>query len=134
MVFSNPLPLTEYPGSESTFVNLLKSDLSFQLEKCLLLLLTSLLKTSILLMDERLPAVHLELLEMCRERVELVMLLPRNLLCHRLQNSCLSCSSSDFVLLDCSIIRSDLLLPSAITLLLLKRRARSKGLLTVVKL
>ena len=80
MVFSNPLPLTEYPDSESTFVNLLNSDLSFQLEKCLLLLLTSLLKTSVLLMDERLPAVHLELLDMCRERVELVMLLPRNLL------------------------------------------------------
>ena len=74
MVFSNPLPLTEYPGSESTFVNLLKSDLSFQLEECLLLLLTSLLKTSVLLMDERFPAVHLELLEMCRETVELVLL------------------------------------------------------------
>ena len=74
MVFRNPLPLTEYPGLKSTFANLLRSD--FQLEECLLLLLTSLLKTSILLMDERLPALHLELLEMCRETVELVMFLP----------------------------------------------------------
>ena len=80
MVFCNPLPLTEYPGSESTFVNLVKSDSSLQLEECLLLLLTSLLKRSVLLMDERLPAPHLGLLEMCRETVELVMLLPRNLL------------------------------------------------------
>ena len=76
MVFSNPLPLTEYPGSESTFVNLLKSDLSFQLEECLLLLLTSLLKTSVSLMDERLPALYFELQEMCRETGELVVLLP----------------------------------------------------------
>ena len=76
MVFSNPLPLTEYPGSESTFVNLLKSDLSFQLEECLLLLLTSLLKTRVSLMDEHLPALHMELLEMCQETGELVLLLP----------------------------------------------------------
>ena len=76
MVFCNPLPLTEYPGLESTFANLLRSDLFFQLGECSLLLLTSLLKTSVLLMDERFPAVHLELLEMCRETVELVTLLP----------------------------------------------------------
>ena len=76
MVFCNPLPLTEYPGLESTFANLLRSDLSFQLEECSLLLLTSLFKTSVLLMDERLPALHLELLEMCRKTVELVMFLP----------------------------------------------------------
>ena len=75
MVFCNPLPLTEYPGLESTFANLLRSGLSFQLEECSLLLLTSHLKTSVLLMDERLPALHLGLLEMCRETVELVMLL-----------------------------------------------------------
>ena len=75
MLFCNPLPLTEYPGSKSTFTNLLRSDLSFQLEEYLLLLLTSLLTTRVLLMDERLPALHLELLEMCRETVELVMLL-----------------------------------------------------------
>ena len=68
--------MTEYPGLKSTFDNLLRSGLSFQLEECLLLLLTSLLKTSVLLMDERFPAVHLELLEMCRETVELVTLLP----------------------------------------------------------
>ena len=80
MVFCNPLPLTEYPGLESTFANLLRSDLSFQLEECSLLLLTCVLKTSILLMDECLPALHLELLEMCWETVELVVLLPRNLL------------------------------------------------------
>ena len=65
MVFCNPLPLAEYLGLKSTFANLLRSDLSFQLEECLLVLLTSLLKTSILLTDERLPALHLELLEMC---------------------------------------------------------------------
>ena len=76
MVFCNPLPLTEYPGLESTFANLLRSDSSFQLEECSLLLLTCLLKTSVLLMDERLPVLHLELPEMCRETVELVMLLP----------------------------------------------------------
>ena len=76
MVFCNPLPLTEYPGLESTFANLLRSDLFFQLGECSLLLLTSLLKTSVLLMDERLPALHLELPEMCQETVELVMLLP----------------------------------------------------------
>ena len=76
MVFCNPLPLTEYPGSESTFANLLRSELSFQLEECLLLLLTSILKTSVLLMDERLPALHMELLEMCQETAELVLLLP----------------------------------------------------------
>ena len=76
MVFCNLLPLTEYPGLKSTFANLLRSDLNFQLEECLLLLLTSLLKTSVLLMDERLPALHLELPEMCQETVELVMLLP----------------------------------------------------------
>ena len=76
MVFCNPLPLTEYPGLESTFANLLRSDLSFQLEECSMLLLTCLLKTSVLLMDERLPALQLELLEMCRETVELVMVLP----------------------------------------------------------
>ena len=76
MVFCNPLPLKEYPGLESTFANLLRSDLSFQLEECSMLLLTCLLKTSVLLMDERLPALQLELREMCRETVELVMLLP----------------------------------------------------------
>ena len=80
MVFCNPLPLTEYPGLESTFANLLRSDLSFQLGECSLLLLTSLLKTSVLLINERLPALHLELPEMCQEKVELVMLLPWNLL------------------------------------------------------
>ena len=76
MVFCNPLPRTEYPGLESTLANLLRSDLSFQLGECSLLLLTCLLKTSVLLMDERLPALHMELPEMCRETVELVMPLP----------------------------------------------------------
>ena len=80
MAFCNPLPLTEYSSLKSTFSNLLRSDLSFQLEECLLLLLTSLLKTNVLLMDEHLPTLHLELLEMCRETVKLVMLLPWNLL------------------------------------------------------
>ena len=76
MVFYNPLPLTEYSSLKSTFANLLRSDLSFQLEECLLLLLTSLLKTNVLLMVEYLPTLYLELLEMCRETVKLVMLLP----------------------------------------------------------
>ena len=60
MVFCNPLPLTEYPGLELNFANLLRSDLGFQLEEWSLLLLTS-----VLLVNERLSAVHLELLEMC---------------------------------------------------------------------
>ena len=58
MVFCNLLPLTEYPGLKSTFANLLRSDLNFQLEECPLFLLASLLKTSVLLMNERLPALH----------------------------------------------------------------------------
>ena len=74
MVFCNPLPLTEYPGLKSTFASLPRSDSSFQLEKCLLLLLTSFLKTRVLLMDKHLLALHLELLEMRRETVELVFL------------------------------------------------------------
>ena len=62
-------------------------------------LLTSLLKTSVLLMDERLPALHLELLDIVRETVELVMFF-LEISCHRLENSHLFCSSSSFVLLD----------------------------------
>ena len=73
MAYCNLLPLTEYPGLKSTFPNLLRSELSFQLKECPLLLSTSLLKTSVLLTDERLPALHLELLVMHRETVELVM-------------------------------------------------------------
>ena len=98
----------------STFTNLLISDLSFPLEECLLLLLTSLLKRSVLLMDESLPALHLELLGMFRETVELVMLLPRNL-------QPPPALAPILFYLVASNIHGDLLLPSALTLLFLKR-------------
>ena len=64
---------------KSTFVNLLISNLSFQLEECLLLFSTSLLKTTVLLINERLTALSLELLDMYWETVELVIFLPWNL-------------------------------------------------------
>ena len=51
-------------------------------------------------MDERLPALYLELLDIGRETVELVMFF-LEISCHRLENSYLFCSSSNFVLLDC---------------------------------
>ena len=54
--------------------------------------------------------------------------------CHCLENSCLSYSRSSFISLITWITSSDLLLPSALTVLLLKRRARLKGFLTVAKL
>ena len=98
----------------STFTNLLISDLSFPLEECLLLLLTSLLKRSVLVMDESLPALHLELLGMFRETVELVMLLPWNL-------QPPPALAPILFYLVASNIHGDLLLPSALTLLFLKR-------------
>ena len=85
-------------GLKSTFANLLGSYLSLQMEECLLLLLTSLTKTSVLLMDESLPALHLKLLEMCHETVELVMFFP---LKSPATTLCLSCSSCNFAFLDC---------------------------------
>ena len=58
------------------------------------------MKTSFLSMDERLPALYLELLDTGRETVELVMFF-LEISCHRLENSYLFCSSSNFGLLDC---------------------------------
>ena len=75
-----PLPLKEYSDLKSTFANFLGDYVSFQPEKCPLLLFISLLKTSVLLMDEHLPVLYLELLEVCREITELMIVLPWNLL------------------------------------------------------
>ena len=92
----------------------------------------------------------------CRETVELVMLLPWNLLpplwkflsrnswvgdaftlespATALKILVFPATAPILLGLIASIIRSDLFLPSALTLFLLKRRARLKGLLTIVKL
>ena len=49
-------------------------------------------------MDERLPSLHLELLEMCQEIVSRLCFTLKS--GHRLENSCLSCACSNFVWLD----------------------------------
>ena len=100
MVKCSPLLLTEYPGLKSAFANLPRSDLFIQLEEYLLFFMRSVLKTSNLLIDERLPGLYLEKLEMHRETVEL-MTFYHQTSCHRLENSCLSCSSSNVVFLNC---------------------------------
>ena len=92
-----------------------------------------LLKTSFLLMDECWPALHLELLEICPETVEMVMFLPKSP-ATTLKIHVFPAPVPILLSMIFSITRSKLLLPSALTLLLLKWRTRSKGLPTVVKL